>query len=126
MPALILVAEDNVTLRWIFVQQLEELGFQSDCAGSGDEAISRFKKSCKYQLVLMDIKLIGKDGYEATKQIRDFERLKKLKHVPIIAITGIEDRDSCLAAGMNDYYQKPILPEQLKEIVDRWLPKNGV
>ena len=121
---MVLVAEDNLTLRWLFVQQLEKLGVESDCAANGSEAIKRFKKRRGYALVLMDVMMPSVDGYEATRQIREFERAEKLGHVPIIAITCVEDRHSCAAAGMDDYYQKPILPEHMKEIVEKWLGKR--
>lgn len=124
MPSVILVAEDNLTLRWLFVQQLEKLGCESDCAGNGIEAVKRFKKRRGYGLILMDVMMPDLDGYEATKQIREFERLEKLGHTPIVAITCIEDRESCLAAGMDDYYQKPLLPEHMKEILEKWLSKK--
>lgn len=124
MPASVLVVEDNLTLRWLFVQQLEKLGLQSDCAANGNEGVRQFKKRRHYQLVLMDVMMPEIDGYEATKQIREFELLEKLRHASIVAITCVEDADICRAAGMDDYYQKPILPQHLKQIIEKWLPKE--
>lgn len=125
MPAQVLVAEDNLTLRWLFVQLLEKLGVECECAANGSEAIKRFKKRRGYSLILMDVMMPGVDGYEATKQIREFERVEKLGHVPIIGVTCVEDRHACLAAGMDEYYRKPIEPEQMKEIVEKWLLQPG-
>lgn len=111
MPSVVLVVDDNLTLRWLFVQQLEKVGVQSDCAANGSEAVKRFKKRRGYALVLMDVTMPGVDGYDATKQIREFEQAEGLGHTPIIAITCVEDRESCIAVGM--------------AILEKWLPKKN-
>lgn len=118
-----LIVDDTLTLRWLFVQQLEKLGIVSECAANGKEAIQLFKQRRGYQLVLMDVMMPGVDGYEATRQIRAFEKAESLGRVPIIGITCVGERQQCIDAGMDDYYQKPILPTHLTAIVTRWLRK---
>jgi CheY-like chemotaxis protein len=119
MSVRVLVAEDNVTLRWLFVQQLEKLGLQSDCAENGAEAIDRFKKNPNYALILMDVMMPEVDGLDATREIRRIEA--KNRHVPIVSITAAPEKQKCFEAGMDDYYQKPVLPEHFEEIVSKWI-----
>ncbi len=64
------------------------------------------------------------DGYEASAEIRRHE-IRSRRHVPIVAMTANalnEDRDSCLAAGMDDYVSKPVSLANLRIVIDRWLP----
>ncbi len=64
------------------------------------------------------------DGYEAAAEIRRHE-IRLRRHVPIVAMTANalnEDRDACLAAGMDDYVSKPVSLANLRIVLDRWLP----
>jgi CheY-like chemotaxis protein len=64
------------------------------------------------------------DGYEATRRLRDYETEHTLPRTPVVALTAnamAEDRDACLAAGMDDFLPKPITKEELRSVVDRWL-----
>ena len=122
MPTSILVVEDNLTLRWLFVQQLEKLGLACDCAADGNEAIERFKRYRGYELILMDVMMPECDGYDATRFIRQFEEARNLKRTPIVAITCVEEPGTCKAVGMDDYWKKPILPPHMQEIIEKWLP----
>jgi CheY-like chemotaxis protein len=73
-------------------------------------------------LVLMDIQMPIKNGYEATLEIR---KLKKAKKTPIIALTAgimLGEKDKCIEFGMNDYVSKPIIESDLEEIIQKWLP----
>jgi CheY-like chemotaxis protein len=119
MSVRVLVAEDNLTLRWLFVQQLEKLGLKSDSAGDGSEAVARFKKNPDYALILMDVMMPGVDGLDATRQIRLIEIVGR--RVPIVAITATDEKEKCFDAGMDDFYQKPILPEHFEQIVSKWI-----
>jgi PAS domain S-box-containing protein len=91
-------------------------------ARDGIEGVAQFKLH-RPDLVLMDVQMPIKNGYEATLEIRS---LKKTKKIPIIALTAgimVGEKDKCLEYGMNDYVSKPIVESDLKEIIRKWLPK---
>jgi len=122
----ILVAEDNITNQDVALGLLRKLGLRADLVANGAEAV-RALESNPYDLVLMDVQMPGMDGLEATRRVRD-PGSGVLNHaVPIIAMTAHamkDDRERCLAAGMNDYVTKPIAPEALAAALDRWLPRE--
>jgi two-component system sensor histidine kinase/response regulator len=75
-----------------------------------------------YDLIFMDMQMPNLDGVAATKDIRS---LPGREHTPIIAMTAnafVEDRKTCLDAGMNDFLSKPFVPERLFAISLKWLP----
>ena len=111
----VLVVEDDATLGAVFVQTLKKLGQNGELVTSGEEAIERFKNA-EYALVLMDIGLPGKDGLEVTRE------LKKLgSDTAIVAVTaGYASPAQCKQAGMDDYYVKPVMFDQLQKIVSKW------
>ena len=80
-----------------------------------------------YDIVIMDCQMPEMDGYTATGEIRNL-RSNVLNHsVPIIAMTAHAikgDREKCLASGMDDYISKPIQPEKLLEVIDKWLSRS--
>jgi PAS domain S-box-containing protein len=91
-------------------------------AKDGNEAVEQYKKE-KPDVILMDIQMPNKNGYEATEEIR---KLKDSENMPIIAITAgimIGDKEKCLEAGMNDYLPKPIIQVDLENILHKWLRK---
>jgi CheY-like chemotaxis protein/HPt (histidine-containing phosphotransfer) domain-containing protein len=103
---------------------LRQFGLRADAVANGAEAISALE-SIPYDLVLIDMRMPVMDGIEAARQIRN-PRSAVLNHdIPIIALTANamqSDRDSCLAAGMNDFVPKPILKAVLRAALNRWLP----
>lgn len=109
----VLVVEDSVPNRELLKIHLEALGCAADYAVNGQEAIDFLKKG-EYDICLMDLQMPVIGGLEATQMIR-----KELKNnVPIIALTAAEiqeEREKCLASGMNDYLPKPFDPDELKE-----------
>lgn len=77
--------------------------------------------------MFMDCRLPEMDGYETTANIRNPDSRVRNHAVPIIAYTANvmqEDRERCLAAGMNDYLSKPLRMQALTEVLERWLPKG--
>src|SRR5258705_3210052 len=118
----ILVADDNETNQLVTVRMLGKLGFQADVAANGQEAVEALSR-IPYGLVLMDCQMPEMDGYAATRAIRRTEKAKGT-HTPIIAMTAHAmqgDREECLESGMDDYLAKPVRPEDLAEVVERWL-----
>jgi PAS domain S-box-containing protein len=90
-------------------------------ARDGNEGVEKYELN-RPDLVLMDIQMPIKNGYEATLEIR---KLKKAKKTPIIALTAgimLGEKDKCIEFGMNDYVSKPIIESDLEEIIQKWLP----
>jgi PAS domain S-box-containing protein len=89
-------------------------------ARDGNEGVSKFELH-RPDLILMDVQMPIKNGYEATLEIRN---LKKTKKIPIIALTAgimVGEKDKCLEYGMNDYVSKPIVESDLEAIIHKWL-----
>ena len=103
---------------------LELEGCSADLAGDGDEALAAVQRN-DYDLILMDIHMPNMDGLEATRQIRAWERnTQRAAPIPILALTAsvmADDRDKCVAAGMNDFLSKPISREALGGVIARYM-----
>ncbi len=136
----ILVVDDHQVNQQLGVLMVERLAFRADVAGNGLEALEALSR-IPYDLILMDCQMPEMDGYEATKKIREAESVRRetqekvspdaspltSHHVPIIAVTANAmqgDREKCLQAGMDDYLSKPIRPEELSQILSKWLPRS--
>lgn len=118
---LILLVEDNPINAEVASEILSEAGFSVALATNGAEALAMARQQ-HYDLVLMDMQMPEMNGIEATRQIRC---LPGWSGIPILAMTANafdEDRDTCLAAGMNDHVAKPVAPEVLLSTITRWLP----
>jgi signal transduction histidine kinase/DNA-binding response OmpR family regulator/HPt (histidine-containing phosphotransfer) domain-containing protein len=119
----ILLVEDNEINQQIAIELLEGAGAAVTVAGNGREAceiLLNGPRPVPFDLVLMDLQMPEMDGYQATVKLRGDARLATL---PIIAMTAhatIEERQRCLAAGMNDHIAKPIDPATLFETVERY------
>ncbi len=126
--AQILLVDDDPISRDFAFSLLETLGYRVDAVGCGQEAIQALQ-SVPYRMVLMDVRMPGMDGYEATREIRNAESGVLDHDIPIIAITALTmvgDRESCLEAGMDDYVSKPIEPEELSEVIERHVGRSAV
>ncbi len=122
--AKVLLAEDNIVNQQVASGMLGKLGITPDIANNGREAIELLEKN-DYDLVFMDVQMPEMDGYQATKIIRSGIYKLKNQSVPIIAMTAhaLEgDKEKCIEAGMDDYLSKPVVMEQLVEILEKWLP----
>ena len=117
----ILIAEDNPINQDVICQLLDFPGLEVQIAGNGRIAVD-MASAAAYDLILMDIQMPVLDGLQAARAIR---ALPGRESVPIIAMTANafdEDRQRCLAAGMNDHLAKPVIPENLYRVLTRWIP----
>ncbi|MBR0568747.1 response regulator [Azoarcus sp. L1K30] len=122
--ARVLIVEDNSTNQRIMCELLGGMGLEVRVAGDGMAALEAIAQD-HFDLVLMDLQMPRMDGYQATAAIRAEHDLSGL---PIIAMTAHgrdEDREQCLAAGMNDHLSKPVDPALLAGTLARWLPPGA-
>jgi signal transduction histidine kinase/CheY-like chemotaxis protein/HPt (histidine-containing phosphotransfer) domain-containing protein len=117
----VLIAEDNIFNQKVVLRQVREMGLGADAVADGTEALEALSR-ISYDLVLMDCQMPEMDGYKCAAEIRRWEDGRK--HVPIIAMTAHvmkEDRDKCLAAGMDDFLSKPVRVAHLEAVLAKWL-----
>jgi PAS domain S-box-containing protein len=123
-PSTILLAEDEPMVRQMVELVLRQHGWQVVCAENGAEAVQRWQEK-EVDLVLMDVQMPGVDGFSATRRIRQQEETGS-RRTPIIALTAHarrEDRDQCLAAGMDGFLTKPLNLRQLYATVTEHLQR---
>ena len=122
----ILVVEDNEMNQEIAKELLESEGFEVDIAENGQIALDKIHQK-NYDIVLMDMQMPVLDGVSATIEIR---KLSQFSHLPIVAMTAnamLQDRERCLAVGMNDHVAKPIDPDDLFRALLKWIkPKQNM
>ncbi len=122
--ALILIAEDHDVNRILMERLLVKRGHRTIAAATGVEAVQLAGRD-EIDMVFMDCQMPELDGYAATERIRADELARAARRLPIVAMTAhamAGDRDKCLAAGMDDYVAKPLRPDEVDEMLARWLP----
>jgi len=119
--AQILLVEDNEINQQVAREFLERSGMKVTLAENGVEAL-QILESQTFDAVLMDLQMPVMDGLEATRRIRSQERFRDLPVIAMTAAVMAQDREDCLAAGMNDHVAKPILPDELRETLLRHIP----
>jgi CheY-like chemotaxis protein len=132
----ILLAEDNPINALLARRVIEKLGSTVVLVENGEEAVEAVHRAFNgddptLSLILMDVRMPQLDGFEATLRIRDmYERAgRSHQRPPIIAMTAnafAEDREQCIAAGMDDYLAKPFDVSMLRDIIGRWLGADAV
>jgi CheY-like chemotaxis protein len=122
-PASVLVVEDNIVNQKVLLRLLQKLGYKAALAVNGADAVEQVRCAC-YSVIFMDVQMPVMDGLEATRQIREMTTNGVQPH--IIAMTAAatqEDRNNCIAAGMDDFVTKPASLERIAEALRR-LPED--
>jgi two-component system, sensor histidine kinase and response regulator len=126
-PLRILIAEDNEFNARLLEQLLVRRGHRVHLAHNGREALSLTEERT-FDLLLLDVHMPELDGFQVVQAVRERERAAG-GHLPVIALTARsrkEDREHCLAAGMDDYLAKPVQPAELFAAIERALSANRV
>jgi len=126
-PLRILLAEDNHTNQVLALALLDRLGYRADVAGNGVEVLKTLQRQ-SYDVILMDVQMPEMDGLEATREVRrSFSPACQPRIIALTADAMKEDRERCLAAGMDDYVSKPIQVNELISALNRTPPllSNG-
>jgi signal transduction histidine kinase/CheY-like chemotaxis protein len=113
----ILLAEDNLVNQKVAMGMLGKMGHRITLATNGLEALEQWRRS-DFDLILMDVQMPEMNGLQATTQIRREEAIGA--HVPIVAMTASamsEERDRCLAAGMDDFISKPVSFKVIEQMI---------
>ena len=116
------MAEDNEFNAQLLEQLLVRRGHRVRLANNGREALALAEEGV-FDLLLLDVHMPELDGFQVVRAIRERERSAG-GHLPVIALTARsrkEDRERCLAAGMDDFLTKPIGPAELFAAIDRVL-----
>jgi CheY-like chemotaxis protein len=114
----VLLAEDNPINQQLALVILNKMGYNPCVAANGKEVLDHMKKAA-FDLIFMDVQMPEMDGLEATRRIRTGNGRQPV----IIAITANvtrQDREECLAEGMNDYLSKPVDLDQLTYMLEKW------
>ena len=118
----ILVVDDNKVNQRLAILLFRQIGFVCDVASDGKEAFELYQQK-NYNLIFMDLQMPVMDGLESTKLIRAYESEAETIHrAKIIALTGselMENKETCLEAGMDDFIEKPIRAEKLNKFVSQ-------
>ena len=121
-PLSVLLVEDNLLNQKFASATLRKQGHKIDIAENGKTAVEKFEKN-KYDLILMDIQMPIMDGITASRKIREIENKRNSKSkVKILAVTAYameNDRQKCLAAGMDEYLTKPFKPDELCNMINK-------
>ncbi len=122
-PENVLLAEDNAVNALLAIEQFKRLGFTLKVVADGRAAVEAVAGE-RFNLIFMDCHMPVMDGFEATRRIRALVSERQWR-IPIVAMTAdawVEDRKTCLAAGMDDSVSKPVSLADLKTVIERWMP----
>lgn len=114
----VLVVEDNLVNQQVICSMVELLGHEVDLAPSGHEAVRLVEQSV-YDVVLTDLMMPDMDGVETTRRIRETENGKKATVIAVTAAATVEDRERCLASGMDGFLPKPFTIDSLGALFAR-------
>ena len=119
-----LIAEDNPINQKLIKRILNDFGLEVTVADNGQEAFD-LRKQNEYDMIFMDIQMPVMGGIEATKEMIRFEKLNRIKHIPIVALTANAlhgDREKYIEAGMDNYLSKPLDLDKLNTLLQEYFP----
>jgi len=117
-----LIVEDNPTNQKMIKYTLQNIGIECDIAKNGSIGVD-MRIQNRYDIIFMDIQMPIMNGIEATKAILEYEKKKKVPHVPIVAVTANAlkgDRERFLAEGMDEYISKPVDFNRLVDVLSKF------
>jgi CheY-like chemotaxis protein len=121
-----LVAEDNEVNQKLTLLLLEKMGYAADLASDGLQAFEALQRE-RYDVVLMDVEMPVMDGLEASRRIhREWPANERPRIIAMTANAMQGDRETCLAAGMDDYLSKPIHAHALAAALARCAPRTAL
>ena len=123
----VLVVEDAPASARVAEGILGKMGMRVELAANGADAL-RLLAEKPFDLVFMDLQMPEMDGFEAARRIRAAGSSALNPKIPIIAMTARvmkDDRQRCLAAGMDEHIRKPASPRDLAQVLRKWLPQAG-
>ncbi len=115
----LLLVEDEPINREVTLFMLDGLGWQLDSAENGQKAVAMVMAN-DYQLILMDMQMPVMNGLDATRAIRQLPRGQGVAIMAMTANAFAEDKQQCLAVGMNDFISKPVVPTDLYALLLKW------
>jgi CheY-like chemotaxis protein/HPt (histidine-containing phosphotransfer) domain-containing protein len=127
LPLRVLLCDDNAVNQKVAVRLLQQMGYAADVSANGIEALASIEQRA-YDFVLMDVQMPEMDGLQATHEIRNRQRNPvenptfKTPMIIVAMTAGAMpgDKEKCLAAGMDDYLTKPVRPEDMRAIIEKW------
>ena len=122
---ILLAAEDNIVNQLVLSNFIEKDAYNLIIAENGEKAVELYKAHAP-AIIFMDLSMPVMNGFEAAKTIREIEASSKTTHTPIVATTAHvlnEDRERCMAAGMDDFLAKPLNKASLDEKIAQWAEK---
>jgi CheY-like chemotaxis protein/nitrogen-specific signal transduction histidine kinase len=133
MPLRVLLCDDNLINQKVATRLLGQMGYTAKVAANGLEALKAMDEDV-FDLIFMDVMMPEMDGLEATRQIRSRQQDRATypnykSPLVIVAMTASAmpgDKDKCLAAGMDDYLAKPVRPEEVRAVLERWGEKAAL
>jgi PAS domain S-box-containing protein len=123
-PVRILLAEDNIINQKVALGLLNNIGFPADVANNGLEVLAALDLR-PYEVILMDCQMPELDGYETTQRIRQRADCKTIRIIAMTANAMRGESEKCLEAGMDDYLSKPVRLENLRDMLNRWMPAES-
>ncbi len=126
--ASVLLVDDNEDNRNLLFLYLRNTPFSIQTAENGQDAVALFKKA-SFDIVFMDLEMPVMDGYEATKQLRKWEKEQGCEETPIVALTAhafVRFKKKCMAAGCSDYLTKPVLRDTLIQCISKHAQQGKV